>query len=249
MRKLIAIPAASLFALAITACSTSPNPYLEQVRSRYAALQMQPDASRLAPLETKDAGEWVTKAEKAYQDNENEKKVTQIAYLANRRVDYAEQTIALRSAEIELKSMSEKKTEAKLDILKAQQTDRGMMYTIGDVLFGFDRADLRPGAMEDVRRLGAHLRNNQRHILVEGYTDSVGSAAYNQRLSEQRAESVRRVLINEGVEPSRIATRGYGKSYPVASNSSDHGRAQNRRVEVTLSNDNRPVRLRSTMDY
>ena len=83
-------------------------------------------------------------------------------------------------------------------------------------------------------------------MIVEGYTDSVGSASYNQGLSERRAEAVRRALIRAGVEPTRIVAQGYGKEYPVADNASDSGRAQNRRVEVTISNDNQPVAPRSS---
>ena len=84
-------------------------------------------------------------------------------------------------------------------------------------------------------------------MIVEGYTDSVGSAAFNQTLSERRAEAVRAALVKAGVDPTRIVAQGYGKEYPVASNATDSGRAQNRRVEVTISNDNQPVAPRSSM--
>lgn len=80
---------------------------------------------------------------------------------------------------------------------------------------------------------------------VEGYTDSVGSANYNQTLSERRAAAVRMALVRAGVDPARIVAQGYGKEYPVADNSNNSGRAQNRRVEVTISNDNQPVAPRS----
>ena len=82
-------------------------------------------------------------------------------------------------------------------------------------------------------------------MIVEGYTDSVGSASYNQSLSERRAGSVRMALVRAGVDPARIVAQGYGKEYPVADNGSNSGRAQNRRVEVTISNDNQPVAPRT----
>ena len=78
-------------------------------------------------------------------------------------------------------------------------------------------------------------------MIVEGYTDSVGSDSYNQQLSERRAQAIQTALVSAGVEPSRIQARGYGKNFPVASNSNASDRALNRRVEVTISNDANPV--------
>lgn len=91
--------------------------------------------------------------------------------------------------------------------------------------------------------------NPDRQVIVEGYTDSTGSDAYNQSLSERRAASVQVALIKMGVDPRRIVTTGYGKEYPVADNGSVSGRAMNRRVEVTISNDNQPVKPRSSVAY
>jgi outer membrane protein OmpA-like peptidoglycan-associated protein len=70
--------------------------------------------------------------------------------------------------------------------------------------------------------------------VAEGHTDAIGSDAYNQSLSERRAEAVRRYLINGGITPERIRTEGFGESRPVASNETDEGRAQNRRVELRV---------------
>ncbi len=169
----------------------------------------------------------------------------------------AKQTIALRNAEAELKNASAQRAQALLDArdaqirklqdsLNAKQTERGTLVTFGDVLFDFNKAELKSSALPNVTQLARFLQENpERQVIVEGYTDSVGSASYNQGLSERRAESVRRALIRAGVEPTRIVAQGYGKEYPVADNSSDSGRAQNRRVEVTISNDNQPVAPRS----
>ncbi|MCB2591303.1 OmpA family protein, partial [Listeria monocytogenes] len=87
----------------------------------------------------------------------------------------------------------------------------------------------------------------ERQVIVEGYTDSTGSANYNQRLSERRADSVRMALLSRGISPERVATRGYGKEYPGASNGTSSGRAMNRRGEVTISNDAKPVAPRSSV--
>ncbi|RZL28075.1 MAG: OmpA family protein, partial [Rubrivivax sp.] len=80
--------------------------------------------------------------------------------------------------------------------------------------------------------------------LIEGFTDSVGSDQANLTLSQRRSQAVAAALSAQGVDPSRVDTRGYGEAYPVASNSSTSDRAMNRRVEVYISNDNQPVRAR-----
>jgi outer membrane protein OmpA-like peptidoglycan-associated protein len=94
------------------------------------------------------------------------------------------------------------------------------------------RADARPTLDEAVLLLG-----DNRNVLVitEGYTDSIGSAEYNQALSVRRAEAVYRYLVNRGIAPERLTVEGYGESNPVASNDTEAGRAQNRRVELRVS--------------
>lgn len=129
--------------------------------------------------------------------------------------------------------------------LQAQQTDRGMLITLGDVLFEFGQADIKPGAQEALRKLATYLQEHpDRRVLIEGHTDSVGSDGANLALSARRAEAVASALASMGVTGSRISTRGYGKSYPVAENSTDTNRALNRRVEVYISDGDRPVRAR-----
>ncbi|WP_077035597.1 OmpA family protein [Pelomonas sp. KK5] len=123
-----------------------------------------------------------------------------------------------------------------LQELNAKQTDRGMVVTINDVLFDTDRAELKPGAMRSIEKLAKLLREDAgRKVQVEGFTDSTGTAAYNESLSQRRAESVRQALIGQGVTGDRIGARGLGESYPVASNDSASGRQMNRRVEILLA--------------
>ena len=258
MRKHVMIPALLALSVGLAACSHQPNANLESARSNFSTLQSDPQATKLAALETKEAKEWLDKADKAYMNDADEKKVDQLAYLTNQRVDVAKQTIVLRNAENELKNASAQRAQALLDArdaqsrklqnsLNAKQTERGTLVTFGDVLFDFNKAELKSSALPNVTELARFLQENpERQVIVEGYTDSVGSASYNQGLSERRAESVRRALVRAGVAPTRIVAQGYGKEYPVADNSSDSGRAQNRRVEVTISNDNQPVAPRST---
>lgn len=135
--------------------------------------------------------------------------------------------------------------QRELVVLQAQQTDRGMLVTLGDVLFEFGRAELKPNAATELRKLANYLKEHpERKILVEGHTDSVGSDAANVALSQRRADAVARELAAMGVGADRIAVRGYGESYPVADNRTDTNRALNRRVEVYVSNDSSPVRAR-----
>ncbi|PQP01310.1 hypothetical protein C5612_20670 [Pseudomonas frederiksbergensis] len=259
MRKQLMIPALLAASVALAACSTPPNANLEQARTNYAGLQANPQASKVAALETKDASDYLDKADKAYQDKENQNKVDQLAYLTNQRVEVAKQTIALRTAENNLKNAAAQRAQARLDArdqqikqlqdsLNAKQTDRGTLVTFGDVLFATNKADLKPNGLVNINKLAQFLQENpDRKVIVEGYTDSTGSASYNQSLSERRATSVQVALIKMGVDPARIVVQGYGKEYPVAENNSVSGRAMNRRVEVTISNDNQPVIPRSAV--
>ncbi len=105
----------------------------------------------------------------------------------------------------------------------------------GNVTFGFDSADLRSDFFDVLNSVALVLEEfDQTVLVVDGHTDSTGSRQYNMGLSERRAETVGRYLISQGVKPVRIATYGYGPDYPVASNDNEVGRAQNRRVELTL---------------
>jgi len=259
MRKQLMIPALLAASVALAACSTPPNANLEQARSNYTGLQTNPQASKVAALETKEASDYLDKANKAYLDKEDQAKVDQLAYLTNQRVEVAKQTIALRNAEANLKNASAQRAQARLDArdaqikqlqdsLNAKQTDRGTLVTFGDVLFATDRADLKSSGLVNINKLAQFLSENpDRKVIVEGYTDSTGTANHNQSLSERRAGSVRTALVKMGVDPARIVAQGYGKEYPVAENSSVSGRAMNRRVEVTISNDNQPVIPRSAI--
>lgn len=129
--------------------------------------------------------------------------------------------------------------------MQARQTDRGMLVTLGDVLFEFGRADIKLAAGASIGKLANYLQQHpDRRVLIEGFTDSVGSNAANLTLSQRRAQAVAEALRARGVESGRIDTRGYGEAFPVASNANTTDRAMNRRVEVYISNDSQPVRQR-----
>jgi len=135
--------------------------------------------------------------------------------------------------------------KAQLSEMNAKQTDRGMVVTIGDLLFDNNSAVLKPGAGSSVQRLGAFLKAYpMRNALIEGYTDSVGTSDSNLGLSERRAQSVKAALLATGVVGERLAIRGYGEGFPVGSNQTADGRVTNRRVEVILSDDSGKIQSR-----
>ena len=135
--------------------------------------------------------------------------------------------------------------QAQLSDLAAKQTERGMVITLGDVLFGTDQARLTPDGMRTVRKLADVLANNpKRTVLIEGFTDSTGGAAHNMELSQRRAEAVRNALLEMGVGRERIATRGYGEAYPVAGKDLATDRQLNRRVDFVLSEEGAAIPAR-----
>lgn len=129
--------------------------------------------------------------------------------------------------------------------LQARQTDRGLVLTLGDVLFDTGKATLEPGASSTIDRLAAFLEKSpDRSVAIEGHTDSVGTEAYNQQLSEERANAVKAALVAKGIPAERVTTLGKGEDEPVASNANAAGRQQNRRVEIIVSNPDTPVARR-----
>jgi outer membrane protein OmpA-like peptidoglycan-associated protein len=129
--------------------------------------------------------------------------------------------------------------QAEVDALKAKPTDRGLVLTLGDVLFETGSATLSAGAGRNLDRLVQFLTDHpERMVQIDGFTDSVGTDSFNQDLSQHRADAVRYQLVSRGISSTRIATQGYGKAFPVASNSESGGRQLNRRVEVVIGADN-----------
>lgn len=120
----------------------------------------------------------------------------------------------------------------------ARATERGIVINLPDVLFAFDSSRLTASARATVADISRALQNQSRgrSIAVEGHTDSKGTSIYNQRLSEERAQSVADELVREGVSRQKMIVRGYGKNRPVSSNESESGRQRNRRVEVIVEN-------------
>lgn len=131
-----------------------------------------------------------------------------------------------------------KETEEQLAALNAKKTDRGMVLTLGDVLFATDEAKLNSRATTSLDKLVEFLKANpNRTISIEGHTDSVGADEYNKVLSERRAIAVKNALVEKGIELNRVSAKGYGESNPIANNDNSLGRQQNRRVEIIISDE------------
>jgi len=280
----------------LTACSTVPTttPTLDEARADFVAANNNPQIATYAPMEFKQAGESLDRANQAAANKESLDTIDRLAYVAKQRIATAQEVAKAKSAEsqvakagrerdrVQLEARTAEADRAKRDAataqaqaaqaqaqaqdaqaqaaaaqqqaaqqterasrleallveLHAQKTERGMVVTIGDVLFATDRAELNANGMATVRKLADIMTQNPgRTVMVEGFTDSTGGAAHNKDLSERRAASVAQALTSQGVPRERIAMRGYGEAFPVASNDSASNRQLNRRVEIVLSNE------------
>lgn len=154
------------------------------------------------------------------------------------RADAAQRQSAASQQQASSAQAANRSLEAQLQDMKARQTPRGMVVTIGDLLFDTNRSELKPGGLRSVEKLAAFLvQYPQRNAMIEGFTDSTGGDDLNQALSERRALAVRQAMVQLGVSADRLTSQGHGEGYPVASNDNMAGRQMNRRVEVVLSGD------------
>ncbi|HWJ36972.1 MAG TPA: OmpA family protein [Steroidobacteraceae bacterium] len=165
----------------------------------------------------------------------------------SREVQNAEAATSTARAQTSAATEQSARLQKEIDQLKATPTDRGLVLTLGDVLFDTGKSELNSGASRKLDQLAQFLSEHpERRVQIDGFTDSIGSDAYNQELSRRRADSVKSALLTRGIGASRIGTEGYGKAFPVANNSDSGGRQLNRRVEVVIGGDNgTPIAPRS----
>ena len=230
---------------------------LEQARSSYQAVKGDPDALRSAPKDVVRAGESLARADQLANYWGSSKDVEHFAYLSQRYSEIAQQHSALAKNQLQAEKLEMQRENLQLTLREAKllsveqkgqwveeqmislattETERGLVLTLGDVLFAGGSADLSPSANRTILKLTQFLQlNSQRIIRVEGYTDTVGEKSANLDLSKARAQAVADVLVDLGIDPKRIQVEGFGEAYPVADNASLRGRAQNRRVEVVFS--------------
>jgi len=160
----------------------------------------------------------------------------QAAQDAQRQTAAAEQ--ARQQAEQQKEDMRARLLAQLNQVLQTRDTARGLIVSMPDVLFDFNKYTLKPEARERLARIsGIVLAYPDLHLNIEGYTDSIGSDEYNQILSEKRAATVRDYLISSGVSINNVVAQGFGKTNPVADNTTPAGRKLNRRVDMVVSGD------------
>jgi outer membrane protein OmpA-like peptidoglycan-associated protein len=247
--KLIALAGVSLLLAACSAAPVKPDG-AELVHNKLLQLQANPQLATRAPVAIKEAQAAVLAAQEL-RTEDNMPQGNHLVYMADRKVEIANARAQTRFLVDQRKQLSAQREGARLDSrtleadqlkrqiaeLNAKETERGLVVTLGDVLFEFDKSQLKGGAANNLNTLVAFLNSYpDRSVLIEGHTDSAGSNAYNFSLSQRRAESVRRYLINRGIAASRLDASGKGETSPVASNADATGRQMNRRVEVVIAN-------------
>jgi len=251
-------------AVLLSACTTTSRTPDEvvAVRSKLSALQSDPQLANRAPVAIKDAEVAVQAAEKVPKDKTY---LDHLVWVADHKIDIAAAQAQTRYLEDQRKELADAREKARLDSrtleadmarndaeqarrqaeelqrqiaeLNAKTTERGLVVTLGDVLFETDKSDLKEGSIVNLAKLSAFLTQYpERTVTIEGHTDSVGSDDYNLSLSQRRANSVQQFLISQGIAANRLTAIGKGENFPVASNDSASGRQMNRRVEVIISN-------------
>ncbi len=258
------LTAAMAVAMTFAGCASTPttNPALENARTAVRSAEADPNVGKYAALDLQAAKNELQEAESAAMKHD-EADIDQPAYLAAQTARLAQikasakaddarvaagQTerdriqLSARTAEVDSAKLARDQANRKasalqseVDALNAKPTDRGLVLTLGDVLFDTGNANLNPGASRNLDQLVQFLTDHDdRRVEIDGYTDSVGTDSYNLDLSQRRADTVKAVLVSRGIDSSRIVSRGYGKEFGVASNSEASGRQLNRRVEIVI---------------
>ena len=204
---------------------------LKAERDAAQAAQAQAQAEAAQHAAQLQAQQDQMKAQEAQQKAEQERLTAELE-----RQKAADAEAAAAKAEKEKEQLRAQLLEQFNRILPTTDTPRGLKVNMADVLFDFGKFDLKPPAREALAKMsGIVIAHPGLKLAVEGHTDSVGSDAFNLTLSQNRADTVRAYLVNQGLDPATITSTGYGKSDPVASNDTSAGRQQNRRVEIIIS--------------
>jgi outer membrane protein OmpA-like peptidoglycan-associated protein len=261
-RALAASTVAVAVSLALAACVTTPqsNVMLEQARAAVTSAQANPQVAGDSKVDLTTAQEALARGDVLLKAGKPVVEVNHEAYVAERFALAAQKgaelavsqksiadandrrnTVLLGAREDEtaranqLAQSKSRELEVALADLQASKTNRGLVITLGDVLFATGRADLKSGSRQTLDKLSTFLKTYpKRNVQIEGFTDNVGGDDYNQGLSQRRADSVRDALTGMGIASDRILSKGHGKNSPAADNDTAEGRQQNRRVEVVI---------------
>ena len=251
-RNHLSIAAASAAAL-LAACSSTPEsvPELDTAKAIVPQVESSPRAG-VAATNISEARKALDRANelaakgKDVEDIRFEASVAAAnAQIAAAKIDTAQArdeiekgTLERQQVQLEARTREADRVQQELKDLQAKQTERGLVLTLGDVLFDTGKATLKPGAYSTIDRLAQVLNSSHNsRVVIEGHTDSVGSEEMNQSLSEERAMSVQSALLQRGVSGSQVRSLGKGETTPVAGNDTASGRQANRRVELIFSQD------------
>ena len=242
------------FATLLAACGSTPEhiPELDNARTLVPSVEASPRAG-VAAAQISDARRALDRANELAQKGGDVDEIRHQATVATLNAQIATESIAQVQAKeaidqgnaerqqvlLDARNREAERLQQEMRALQAQQTERGMVLTLGDVLFDTGKSKLKPGAFTTIDRLADVLKeSNNRKVTIEGHTDSTGSEERNQVLSEERAQAVQAALLERGVPAAQVAAVGRGQSAPIATNDTPYGRQRNRRVELIVSQDN-----------
>jgi outer membrane protein OmpA-like peptidoglycan-associated protein len=208
----------------------------EQARAQAEAAKAEADRMKMEAQQAREEAEKATRDAQAARASAVEQQKA-LAVEADKARKSAEESERLRQqAEKEKVDLRARLLQQLNTILATRDTARGLIANMSDVLFKTGSFELLAGARERLAKVsGIVMAYPGLHLDVEGHTDSVGSDDYNMQLSQKRAQAVRDYLVQQGIPDNTIASRGLGKSTPVATNDTAEGRQQNRRVELVLT--------------
>ncbi|KQQ56222.1 hypothetical protein ASF84_13115 [Pseudomonas sp. Leaf127] len=260
MKRLSPVLGACLL-LGLSGCASQPgsDQALQAASADFQKVKEDTDVLRSAPKDVIRAGESLARAERLSSYVGSGEDVRHYAYLSRRyseiarehsnlmlsqerlaKMDLERQRLQLALREVKLASVQRqgKWLEDQIFSLATTQSDRGLVMTLGDMLFDEGDTELKTSANRTVLKVVQFLQLNPRRVIrIEGYTDNTGDRQGNLKLSRERAQSVADMLIDLGVNEKRVQVEGYGEQFPVDVNASERGRAQNRRVEIVFSDD------------
>jgi outer membrane protein OmpA-like peptidoglycan-associated protein len=203
-----------------------------------AAVQARNNAEQEAQRQAEQRAQADANAAQASAEAQRARDAQQQAELKAQQAQQSAQQAQLSAQQADQKAREarERLRQQLNEVLQTRETARGLIVNMNDVLFDFNKYSLKPEAREKLAKVsGILLAYPNLKLHVEGYTDNIGSDEYNDKLSEERADSVRDYLESQSVSDGNVTAAGYGKSDPVADNSTNAGRAQNRRVELVVS--------------
>jgi outer membrane protein OmpA-like peptidoglycan-associated protein len=257
--RVTSVVATALLAAACASNDTSDP--LAQATQTFKMANSSPAVRQHAPAELNLARNALSSARTAVKEKADGDEIVHRAYVAEQRAKIAlnrgnarasqKQIVQLgeRREQLMLAAQSQKaltaqqRLQAQLSELSTKHNARGLVVTLGDILFDSNGTTLKPGGHKQVGRLAEVLQTApDRKVIVEGHTDSLGTDEYNLNLSQQRADVVRQELIAKGVDKARVGSTGLGESTPVATNETSAGRQQNRRVEIIIENPKQAAR-------